>query len=245
MDLARINWFDVLTTLDLFNSFAKPEIRIEVSSCSGMTLARLLSLLLALATTVSIAEAQNTTGRSARTKSVSQQPAARDQNSNAALSEQECRAYAQALTKAFSSGDRAALSALIDWDSIFDTALNGLSMPDNQRREFTTGLRSSLDNDNGFTGQLVKNGPAGGKFDYLRTRQNNGRQVVLMRMIQGKEAGEVGYFEFVPKKFADGKTRRRFLCLPERGVFLGDAPPSLAARRRQSVANFSRQIADQ
>ena len=63
MDSGRIEWFDVLTTpLPLLFLILpkKPEIRIEVSSCErGMTLARLLSLLLALTATVSIAEAQN------------------------------------------------------------------------------------------------------------------------------------------------------------------------------------------
>jgi hypothetical protein len=143
-----------------------------------MTLARLLSLLLALTATGSIAEAQNTTGKSARTKSVPKQPTVRDGNSNASLSEQECREFAQAIVKAVSSGDQAALNALFDWDSLFDKTFAGLTLPETDRKEYIRGLRGSITKDTGLMGQIIKNTKTGGKFDYLRTRQNHGGQVI-------------------------------------------------------------------
>ncbi len=144
---------------------------------------------------------------SARAKAAAKQPAAGKRESKGSLSDQVCRAFADELAKTVSSGDRAAVSALIDWNSVIDTAFQGLAVPEAQRQELRDGIKSGLDKETGITGQLVKNGQAGGTFDYLRTRQNQGRQVVLMRMIQPAGAGGVIYFEFVPGRSAGGKTR--------------------------------------
>ncbi len=87
---------------------------------------------------------------------------------------------------------------------------------------------------------------AGGTFDYLRTRQNQGRQVVLMRMIQPSGKGGVVYFEFVPGRSAGGKTRAVDIYIYLSAEFaVGVASPSNPARRRQSVADVPRQITDQ
>ncbi len=95
-----------------------------------------------------------------------------------------------------------------------------LALSDQQLQEFKKGLKSSIDSDAGFAAQLVKNSQQGGKFDFLRTRRNHGRQVVLFRMIQPSETGGVGYFEFVPKRFADGKIRAVDLYVFSTGEFI-------------------------
>ncbi len=93
----------------------------------GMTLARLLSLLLVMTATVSIAEAQNNIGRSARAKAAPKQPAAgKREFEGLALGAGVPRICRGELAKTVSSGDRAAVSALIDWDSVIDTAFPGV-----------------------------------------------------------------------------------------------------------------------
>ena len=94
---------------------------------------------------------------------------------------------------------------------LFDaTVMVNLALSDQQlRQELKTGLKNGIDSDTGLTGQLVKNSQQGGKIDFLRTRQNHGRQVVpLFRMIQpSADWWGSDTLNLFPKRFADGKIR--------------------------------------
>ena len=105
------------------------------------------------------------------------------------------------------------------------------------RQELKSGLKSGIDSDTGFTGQLVKNCQQGGTVDYLRVRQNHGRQVVLFRMIQPIETGGVGYFEFVPRRSADGKIRAVDFYVYSSGEFIS---ATLATALLPIIADQSR-----
>jgi tetratricopeptide (TPR) repeat protein len=135
------------------------------------------------------------------------QTAAGSRRAGSAVSEQECRAYADAVVKAVGSGNLPAFNALIDWDELFKTALAGMTMNDAQRTQLMQELKNGLNNETGISGQIVKNSKNGGELGFLRTRQNHGRQVILFRMIQPATQGGVGYFQFVPHRSADGQVR--------------------------------------
>jgi hypothetical protein len=169
---------------------------------------------------VSTAPAQTTKAGDSPVQAISKPSGGQGRLAPNQLSDEECRDYALAVVNAAGSGNRAAFTAQIDWDALFDASLVNLALSDQQLQEFKKGLKSSIDSDTGFAAQLVKNSQQGGKFDFLRTRRNHGRQVVLFRMIQPSETGGVGYFEFVPKRFADGKIRAVDLYVFSTGEFI-------------------------
>jgi hypothetical protein len=171
------------------------------------TMSSLFWVIAAWSALVSTAVAQTTKAGGSSAKGTSKPSGGQVRNAQNQLSDEECRAYAVAVVNAVGSGNRAAFTAQIDWDALFDTVMVGMELTDKLRQEFKTGLKTGLDSEAGFTGQLVKNSQQGGKVDFLRTRPNHGRQVILFRMIRPVEAGGVGYFEFVPKRSADGKIR--------------------------------------
>jgi hypothetical protein len=154
----------------------------------------------------SSASAQSQRGGTARSKAVSK-PVGRDRVAKNPLSDQDCRAFAQAIGSALSAGDQAALNALIDWDALFDTALAGMSLPDTQRQNLIKELKSTIGLELGLTGQLAKSAKAGAKFAFLRTRQNPAGQAVQFRMTQPEKTGGVNYFEYILKRSPDGKVR--------------------------------------
>ena len=172
-----------------------------------VTRVRLVLACVALTTACSRAKDENISGRGARSKSDPTQPAAQDRVATNPLSEEECRTYAQSVTKAVASGDLTVLNALIDWNQLFNTVLSGMEMTTKRRQDLMLQMRSEINKGESFTSQLIKNSEAGGSLDFLRARQNQGRQVILFRMIQPISTGGVGYFEVIPGRSADGKVR--------------------------------------
>jgi len=171
-----------------------------------LTLARLLLVGTALTFNASLVSGQEKTEGAIQAKPVPK-PAARDRDAKSALSEQDCREYAQKVVNAVEAGDRNALDALIDFESIFEAATAGFEVPDAERPEMIRGLHSSMGSQGGLAGQLIQNSQAGGNFDFLRVRQNRQRPVILFRIIQPASSGGVGYYEFVPRRSADDKIR--------------------------------------
>jgi hypothetical protein len=169
---------------------------------------------------VSTAAAQAPKAGGSSAKGISKPSVGQGRVSQNQLSDEECRAYAEAVVNAIDSGNRAAFTAQIDWDSLLDTVMVNMDLTDKQRQELKTGLKSGIDSDTGLTGQLVKNSQQGGKVDFLRTRPNHGRQVILFRMIRPLQAGGVGYFEFVPERSAGGKIRAVDLYVFSSGEFI-------------------------
>ena len=123
------------------------------------------------------------------------------------LSEQECRDFAQSVSNAVTAGDLVALNDLFDWNRLYDVVLNGMEMTTKRRRDLVLELRTGMSNDYSFTGQIIKNVQAGGALDYLRNREDQGRQVILFRMLRPISSGGVDYVEFVPGRAGDGKVR--------------------------------------
>ncbi len=174
---------------------------------SHVALVHLGLVCVALTTACSKTTDENNSGRGARLKADPTQQVAQDSVANNPLSDQECRAYARSVTEAVASGDPAVVNSLIDWNQVFNTALSGMEMTTKRRQDLMLDLRRGIAKDVSFTTQLIKNSEAGGSLDFLRARQNRGRQVMLFRMIQPIGTGGVGYFEVIPGRSADGKVR--------------------------------------
>jgi len=121
--------------------------------------------------------------------------------------DRDCATFAQAMNSAINKGSASEFNGLIDWDSIFDTALTGLTIPAKQRQDLITGLKSSTEKETGFTAQFLKNAKQGAQFKHLRSRRREGRPVVQYRMTLSEGSGGINYFDFVVKKSADGKVR--------------------------------------
>jgi hypothetical protein len=140
----------------------------------------------------------------------------------AELSEQECRAYAQSIVDVVAAGDLDGLNALVDWDAIFETALAKRGIPDKTLQEYLDGMRQGMDRENGVTGQLIDNSKRGGQLSFLRTRQRQGRPVVLIRMLKPIEQGGVNYFDFIPERSPDGRVRAREIYFYGTGEFASE-----------------------
>jgi len=184
--------------------------------------ARLLMVFTALTSAASLASGQEESGVAAQAKPAAGARAVGKGSSNGPLPERACRVYASEVVKAVGSGNMAALNALIDWDSLCNTVLNGMDITAKLREDLTRGLKGGFDREAGLSGQIVKNSQQGGTFDFLRIRQNHDRQVILFRMIQPVSMGGVAYFEFVPGKSADGKIRATDLFIYSGGEFFSD-----------------------
>jgi tetratricopeptide (TPR) repeat protein len=137
-----------------------------------------------------------------------------------ALSESDCRTYAQSVLDAIKEGRLAELNALVDWDTLFKTMATGWDIPDKVHQGMLRGLRAGLDGELGFTGQLIRNSKIGGSYRFLRTRESHGRQVILIRMIQPN--GGVAYFELVPRRLPDGRVRAADIYVYATGEFLSE-----------------------
>jgi hypothetical protein len=123
------------------------------------------------------------------------------------ISEQECRDFAESLSKAVAAGDLAALNGLFDWNQLYGAVLNGMEMTTKRRQDLVLELRTGMDKDYSFTGQLIKNVQAGWTWHYLRTREDHGRQVILYRWLRPIRTGGVDYAEFALGRSADGQVR--------------------------------------
>src|SRR5215218_3984623 len=55
----------------------------------------------------------------------------------------ECRAFAETMRKAVTSGDTAAVTDALDWDAILETATAGVKAPEATRKAFSDGVKKS------------------------------------------------------------------------------------------------------
>ncbi len=103
-------------------------------------------------------------------------------------------------------------------------------------------MRTGFDDETGFTGQLVKTAQADGRFDFLRTRQNHGRQVVLFRNIQPSDCGRDGLLRVCSQAiFADGKIRAADIYVYTHAEFFS---ATLRRTLLPIIANESRTLLD-
>jgi hypothetical protein len=160
--------------------------------CLRLTLAHLLFVLAALCASGSFAMGQETAPGAFRPPPAPKAPPAGDRIARGPLSDQECRDFAQLFVDAVKSGDRAALDALFDWETIWKTATTGFELSGPDRAELFQNLTRGALGDSSIGAQLIKNSKSGGEFDTLRIRQSQTRRVILFRMIQPLASGGVG-----------------------------------------------------
>jgi tetratricopeptide (TPR) repeat protein len=140
-----------------------------------------------------------------------------------ALSEAECRDYAEAVVKAVEAGYQVGLNALVDWDSVFRAATTGWNIPDNLHEEVIRGLREGVEGELGLTGRIITNSKQGGRFSFLGARRRHDRQVILFRMIRPVGQGGVAYFEFDPNRDNGGRIRAADVFVYATGEFLSES----------------------
>src|SRR6516162_6433299 len=71
------------------------------------------------------------------------------------VTDEECRALAATIETAVQAGNRAAFSALIDWDEILKRATVGIDVPEASRSGFIQGVKSSREQEQGLVPQIV------------------------------------------------------------------------------------------
>ena len=135
----------------------------------------------------------------------------------------------------FSTGDRAAFNALIDCGSLFGKALSGLGLPDNRRQQFMDELKLTT-----RMGSLVNELRAVRlvRLGYLRTRQNHGQRVILLRLDTVKVRTDYDARLF-PGKPSMARPVPSISILMRAASLSQFDPPRLTPRCRQRVAEFS------
>ncbi len=182
--------------------------------------ARMVCVLALLIATTSPTWGQVRRGPAPRSKARPSQPARNTAKAKGALSEAECRAFADTVAKAIATGDQAKLNGLIDWDAFFKRISMGWDIPAKASQDTLSGLKEGMQQPTGVTGQLIQNSKQGGSFSFLRTRQNHGRQVILFRMLKPSSEGGFNYMELVPQRSADGEVRMSDIYVYLSGEFL-------------------------
>jgi hypothetical protein len=130
---------------------------------------------------------------------------------------------------------------LIEWDAFFKRISIGWDVSSKFNQDLLAGLKHSMEQPTGVTGQLILNSKQGGTFSYLRIRQNHGRQMVLFRLLKPISQGGCNYMEFVPQRSADGKVRTSDIYVYLSGEFLS---ATLRRALLPIIANESRSFLD-
>jgi len=119
--------------------------------------------------------------------------------------------------------DPKAANKLIDWVAILDLATPNLGsspMATRWRNEFYAGFKSATDGPNGLPGRISSYLQKGGDFTFLRTRNVDGHQRVILRQIQA--GGGVEYYDMVVKRGDDGVLRAVDIYVATSGEMLSD-----------------------
>lgn len=148
-------------------------------------------------------------GASAQDDSAKQLPPdAKESAAQGALSDEELQDFADSFEVAMYAQNFEQVNALIDWQTIVDSATDGLGdSPELQqaRRDFAAGFISSVTKETGFAGAIVQAVQNGGSYDFLRSMNVDKSQRVLFRLLLAN--GGVNYHEFLVARTADGTVR--------------------------------------
>ncbi len=112
------------------------------------------------------------------------------------VTDAEARQFSDRLLTALRTGNTATLNTLLDMDALSSTATAGMGLSDKDRNDFLGGMRDSLNQSTGFSGQLIASVAGGGSSDLLRIVEVDGRKRARIRMIHPNNTG-VGYVDFV------------------------------------------------
>ncbi len=117
-------------------------------------------------------------------------------NTGPPVTDAEAKQFADRLLTGLRTGSTTTLNGLLDLDALGAAATAGMGLPDKDRNDFVGGMRGTLDQSTGFTGQLISTVAGGGSSDLLRIIDVDGRKRARIRMIHANNTG-VGYVDFV------------------------------------------------
>lgn len=156
-------------------------------------------------------------------------------------SEAERLAFAREVVAAFEAKDRTKLDAVIDWRTLVDIGTEGLELTEKDRSDFFLGVRKSVSSEFGFAGQINAVATQGGTLRCMGERKRQGKTVLLFRMTYPMEQGGMGYYEYLPRRFPDGKVRAADIYIYLSGEFLSE---TLRRLMLPMIAERSRTILD-
>lgn len=105
-----------------------------------------------------------------------------------------CEALGLRLEQTVSAGNADAIGRLFAWQAFVERAAKGLEIDDADRASYEAGVRQG--SSRGVSQRLADAGVNGGRFDYLRTVERDGRPRALCRLITAE--GLVDFFEYLP-----------------------------------------------
>lgn len=122
------------------------------------------------------------------------------------ITEEEARSFAAKFIDAVSRNDMAAVSAVFDWDTLADRALDGVPLTETKKQEAKTGMMRSLTQNNTLIPQIHQQMQQGDDaYQLLRVHEVDGRRRALLRLLPPD--GGVNYHDMVLSKSADGQCR--------------------------------------
>ena len=122
-----------------------------------------------------------------------------------ALSDAECLAAGEKMSKAVNSGDAAALDRMIDWESLGERSTAGIEAPEQFRSGFLKGLDMSRSTGKGISAAIVDAVKKGGTYTLIHSHVQDGRPRLLFRLVN-PESG-VNYHDFVIARRPDGAVK--------------------------------------
>jgi hypothetical protein len=134
-----------------------------------------------------------------------------DSEGHRPVTEEECLQFADDLRKAVAANDLKRTSDLIGLAEPFKIAVADFE----GSPEYHAKLRKSCDDAaaaHSFVPLLLAEVRKGGEFKLLRVHPVDGRPRALFRVI--RDDGAVGYLDFIPAKFGDGKVRVEDVYVP-------------------------------
>src|SRR4051794_19795009 len=111
----------------------------------------------------------------------------------------ECIKFAKSFQKAVEKGEVKKVEELIAWETMIDSAIDGIEVNQRTRQNFKDDyLRDAGQFRSSFVGSLMNAGP---RFEFLHIRRANGKPRLLFRTLRGKE---VDYDELMIFRNASG-----------------------------------------
>lgn len=121
------------------------------------------------------------------------------------LTDEECRAVGEQISKAVKSGDVAGFDRLIDWDAVNQASTSGIDAPEASRKNFIKGLDQARLGGKGVANVIVEAVKKGGSYTLLRVHTRDNRPWLMFRLLL-PEAG-VNYHDLPLARRPDGKVK--------------------------------------
>lgn len=149
-------------------------------------------------------------------------------------SDDECRAFAEALLAALAGGDAGRRNVLFDSDACTTRALQQLPVDDAMRGELKAVVATAIGEAQQSQHNLIA---AGGRVALVKLHQIDGRQRILLRELP--VAGGIDYCDFLVEKQADGQIKAIDVYDLSAGEYCSQAARrAVLAQRKQRDANL-------